>query len=214
LATWYIESPWRVRSDRSSCATALISRQQRALYSQGSARFCDRLLDYEHVHAVDGGYFDNSWLVALTEWLNEALHQREEVWQRTGRQRTERETIIVLQIRGFPEGKRSHYKSARGWFYQLYAPLSTMLGVWTAGQEATNVTELDLLRKYWGQKGIDLLPIVFQPDPSICQDKRGVLPLSWRLRKEDKELIEQAWTFECKRTDSNCKKLLEFVGAP
>jgi len=39
-----------------------------------------------------------------------------------------------------------------------------MLSVWTAGQEATNVTELDLLQKYWAEKGVDLHPIIFQPD--------------------------------------------------
>ena len=182
------------------------------LYSQGSPLFPDRPPDYEHLHAVDGGYFDNSGLCALTEWLNEALTQREDVWNKTGRKPTGREKILVLQIRGFPEVTASRHKPARGWFYQLYAPLSTMLGVWTTGQQATNVTELDLLQKYWAEKGIDLVPVIFQPDASVYQGRKGVLPLSWHLRKDDKDLIEKAW--ENSDSQRNCKTVVDFVGPP
>jgi hypothetical protein len=122
-----------------------------------------------------------------------------------------------LQIRGFPEGTVAHTKVNRGWFYQLYAPLSTLLGVWTVGQAATNVTELDLLQKYWRGRGIELVSIVFQPDPSVYSNaktrgKRGVLPLSWHLRKDDKDLIEEAWKYELQKT--NCKQVIDFVGQP
>src|SRR5204863_10070053 len=105
-----------------------------------------------------------------------------------------------------------------GWFYQLYAPLSTLLGVWTTGQAATNVTEFDLLQKYWACREIVLTPIIFQPDRSVYSNaraagKKGVLPLSWHLRKDDKDLIEEAWKYEYENND-NCKRVLEFVGRP
>ena len=197
---------------RLSASYPYVSPAARPFYEQGSPLFQGRPAHYNHVHAVDGGYFDNSGLCALTEWLNEALTEREQVWKKAGKPPINNERILVLEIRGFPERAVPHYKPARGWFYQLYAPLSTMLGVWTAGQEATNTTELDLLRKYWGQKGVDLVPIVFQPDATVYE-KKGILPLSWHLRDEDKQLIEEAWKYEC-QNKSNCKTVMDFVGTP
>jgi hypothetical protein len=166
--------------------------------------------EYADLHVVDGGYFDNSGLCALTEWLNEALTEREAVWKKAGRPAIQNERILLLEIRGFPEQTAPHYKSSRGWFYQLYAPLSTMLGVWTAGQQATNITELDLLQKYWGQKGIHIVPIVFQPDISVCKKRKGIIPLSWHLRDQDKQLIEEAWQYESDHND-DCQTVLDFV---
>ena len=198
---------------RLSATFPYISPAARPYYGGASPVWPDRPQDYAHLHAVDGGYFDNSGLTALTEWLNEALEERAKV----NRQPSTPEKILVLQIRGFPEGTVAHSKVNRGWFYQLYAPLSTLLGVWTVGQAATNVTELDLLQKYWGTKGIELVSIVFQPDPSVyskakTRGKRGVLPLSWHLRKDDKDLIDEAWEYELQKT--NCKQVLDFVGQP
>ena len=46
--------------------------------------------------------------------------------------------------------------------------------------------------------------------------KRGVLPLSWHLRKDDKDLIEEAWDYELHKSldKNNCKQVLDFVGQP
>jgi hypothetical protein len=199
---------------RLSASYPYVSPATRPFYAAGSPVFKDQPSDYAHLHAVDGGYFDNSGLCALTEWLNEALEERASVPGRA----PGKEEILVLEIRGFPEGTNAQYKVNRGWFYQLYAPLSTLLGVWTAGQAATNVTEFDLLAKYWSRRGIDLIPVIFQPDASIyskakAQGKRGVLPLSWHLRKDDKDLIEEAWDYECQH-NTNCKQVIDFVGKP
>ena len=40
---------------------------------------------YTRTHVVDGGYFDNSGLCALTEWLQEGLTERENVWKAQNR---------------------------------------------------------------------------------------------------------------------------------
>jgi hypothetical protein len=53
--------------------------QRGHFYGGASPVWPDRPRDYAHLHAVDGGYFDNSGLVALTEWLNEALEERANV---------------------------------------------------------------------------------------------------------------------------------------
>ncbi len=65
--------------------------------------------------------------------------------------------------------------------------------------------------KYWGQKGVKIVPIVFQPEAAVYE-KKGILPLSWHLRDEDKQLIEEAWNFELKK--SNCQTVTDFVGTP
>jgi hypothetical protein len=143
----------------------------------------DRPQDYAHLHAVDGGYFDNSGLTALTEWLNEALEERAKV----NRQPSTPEKILVLQIRGFPEGTVAHSKVNRGWFYQLLrSAFDSTRSLDGRPKPQRDVTELDLLQKYWGTKGIELVSIVFQPDPSVYSKskdtgQRGVLPLSWHL---------------------------------
>jgi hypothetical protein len=177
---------------------------------EGGYLFPERSDHYNYLHAVDGGYFDNSGLRALTEWVNEALTQREQVWKEAGKPPINNERILVLEIRGFPEQTVPHYKASRGWFYQLYAPLSTMLGVLTSGQEEANVAKLDLMKKYWGQKGTEIVDVVFQPDKEVYENK-GILPLSWHLRDQDKQLIEEAWKRECK---SNCQTVMDFVVSP
>jgi hypothetical protein len=196
---------------RLSASYPYVSPAARPFYAGASPLFPKRPDHYGHLHAVDGGYFDNSGLCALTEWLNEALTQRERVWKEAGKPPINNERILVLEIRGFPERAVPHYKPGRGWFYQLYAPLSTMLGVWTSGQEAANATELDLMIKYWGQKRVEIVPIVFQPDAAVYE-KNGILPLSWHLREEDKQLIAEAWNLELKK--SNCQTVMDFVGIP
>jgi len=64
---------------RLSATYPYISPAARPLYSQGSPLWPKRPPDYGYLHAVDGGYFHNSGLCALTEWLNEALTERERV---------------------------------------------------------------------------------------------------------------------------------------
>jgi Patatin-like phospholipase len=166
---------------------------------------------YRHMHVVDGGYFDNSGLCALTEWLDDALAKWEDVWKKANRPSIE-EKILVLEIRGRPDEVGGSEKPQRGWLYQALAPVSTMLGVMTSGQEATNVTEFELLQKYWAEKKIKIVRLVFQPDASIYQNERAI-PLSWHLRKRDKELIEAAWQYECEHT-TNCQAVIDFVGQP
>jgi hypothetical protein len=183
---------------------------------------------YAAMHIVDGGYFDNSGLCALTEWLDEGLTERENLRKERNQPATADEKILVIEIRGFPNPGRNHVQPAanaqhfydplsvvlrRGWLYQLYAPVSTMMGVLGSGQEATNDTEFDLLQKYWGEKHIQIIPVIFQPDTSVCSLPDGPIPLSWHLRKQDKDFIKAAWDCELKNK-LNCKAVADFIGQP
>lgn len=168
--------------------------------------------DYEHVHAVDGGYFDNSGLCALAEWLDEGLEERDRSYPRDP---AHREEILVLQIRGFPSGEKTTFKLKRGWFYQLYAPVATLLGVWTSGQENTTTTELALLEAKWKCRGIDIRTIIFEPNNTVYQQPNGKtadIPLSWHLRAVDKQRIQQAWDDDAIRRQ--CEEVVNFVEPP
>jgi hypothetical protein len=177
---------------------------------------------YAAMHVVDGGYFDNSGLCALTEWLQEGLTERENHWKETNQQPVNKK-ILVIQIRGFPNPETNLGQSAakadsdplsivmrRGWFYQLYAPVSTMLGVMGSGQTATNDMEFYLLQKYWAEKHIDISTVIFQPDPSVCKLPDNPIPLSWHLRNQDKDLIDKAWKCELE-SKQNCKAVVKFA---
>jgi hypothetical protein len=198
---------------RLSATYPYVSPAARPLYSGKSPVWPDKIPGYEHVHAVDGGYFDNSGLCALTEWLDQALEQRDHAHPRDP---ASHEKILVLQIRGFPEGEKTTFKLNRGWFYQLYAPVATLLGVWTSGQANTTTTELDLLKAKWSCRGIDVDSIIFEPDPSVYRGPDGKtvdIPLSWHLRAVDKWRVQKAWDNELTKKD-NCKRVLDFVGPP
>jgi hypothetical protein len=196
---------------RLSASYPYVSPAARPRYPGESPVWGNKPPHYSHVHAVDGGYFDNSGLYALTEWLDEALEERDNAHPRLG----VHEEVLVLQIRGFPEAENPALKETRGWFYQFYAPLATLLGVWTSGQQNTTATELQLLKTKWQNRNITIRSIVFEPDASVYQTssgKRAVLPLSWHMRDKDKECIKKAWDKEL--TKLNVQSVLDFVGRP
>lgn len=195
---------------RLSASFPYVSPAARPSYKEGAPVFPDQPRYYRHMHVVDGGYFDNSGLCALTEWLDEALREREVVWKSAGRPPIAKERILVLEIRGRPDDVGGNQKPRRGWLYQAFAPVSTMLGVMASGQEATNVVEFELLQKYWAQKGIEIVRLIFQPDASIYKGEEAI-PLSWHLRKRDRKLIEDAWQYECDHT-TKCQTVMDFVG--
>jgi hypothetical protein len=100
------------------------------------------------LHVVDGGYYDNYGVSTLVEWLDSALQAD----VATGSPQIKR--ALIIQVNGFPEpdnSKPPQTNSRRSWVFQLYAPLTTMFGVRTAGQRGHNQVEMDLLRAKWAR---------------------------------------------------------------
>lgn len=136
-------------------------------------------------HIVDGGYYDNYGISSLVEWLDAELEKGDV------------EKVLVLQIRGSRTGGNYDFESNRGWFYQAFAPLGTLLHVRDTGQLSHNDIELDLLKDKWEEKSkreeknAMITPVVFEfsgADP----------PLSWHLNEQEKENIEADWSKELK----------------
>jgi hypothetical protein len=131
-------------------------------------------------HVVDGGYYDNYGMATLVEWLKEAL----------AAETTHIRRVLVLQIRGFPPGRPSRPDNTRGWFYQLYAPVETMLNARSCGQLAHNDMEFDLLKQVCADRKIDVESVVFQ---FTATKEAGNPPLSWHLSNLQKDAINDGW---------------------
>jgi hypothetical protein len=139
-------------------------------------------------HVVDGGYYDNYGMATMVEWLDAAL-------QDTG---NEIESVLVIQIHGAPVSSdladKRHAKT-RGWFFQAFAPISTLLSVRSAGQVAHNNIELELLQQKWSAR-VPIHTAKFEfgnPDP----------PLSWHLTPLEVADIRRAWQndmADCRKT--------------
>ena len=149
----------------------------------------------QQAHLVDGGYYDNYGISSLVEWLDWKLESDPDI-----------DRVLILEIRGAPTGSgyaqsspadesSPDRRSARGWFYQLFAPAATVLNVRDTGQRTHNEVELDLLVEKWAEKDahrVEIQRIAFEFDGADP-------PLSWHLTEKDKHAIEENWDDESKR---------------
>ena len=96
----------------------------------------------ENLHLVDGGYFDNSGLVALSTWLDSGL-------QDDASQRPEQvpRKILVIQILPFPYSKMGAVPYESGPFFQALAPIETLLTVRNEVQAGFSQRDFSFLSK-------------------------------------------------------------------
>ncbi len=147
-------------------------------------------------HVVDGGYYDNYGTATLVEWLDNALNQPGNPI----------EHVLILELRAAGSTRSKTGQTRRGWFYQLFVPLATMLNVRTAGQLSYAETEVDLIERIPHVNGTKIDSVVFE-FPS--QD----VPLSWHLTGRQKENIESAWQQELQQ-GKGWEKVKSFLSAP
>jgi len=133
-------------------------------------------------HFVDGGYYDNYGIDSLIGWLGEALNERS-VEEKI-------KDVLILTIHHFNAGNppTSH---VRGWGFQLYAPLSGLLSMWTAAPAKRDANEFtlfaDRISKNSGRK-VWIVNIAYQGAGSCAR-----APLSWKLSESQKRCIDDAW---------------------
>lgn len=145
-------------------------------------------------HIVDGGYYDNYGMATLVEWLDEALAGAKK----------EVKSVLVIQIHGAPvdsDFRDERHSKTRGWFYQAFAPIKTLLAVRSAGQIAHNDIELEFLQQKWSAAGVPIHSVIFEFGNRDA-------PLSWHLTKEEVNAIKTAWNEKM----TNCRKTVrEFL---
>lgn len=178
-------------------------------------------IENSQYHAVDGGYYDNYGISSLVAWVDEALSSEENKIKK----------ILVVQIYDKPSAQQlnqakqqtpiadyaalsvEHINKAtkEGWFYQLYAPLWTILNVRDTAQASRNDVELNLLRDKWRGK-VEIETVSFDYESPTTEKP----PLSWHLTKDQKCNIEKAWKKVYKGEDPetgwlNFKKFMDSV---
>ena len=161
------------------------------------------------LHLVDGGYYDNYGITSLLEWLDEAL--------KAGGDRFAKD-VLIIQIRsnkstGTKGSSDLNNVAGKGWYFQIAAPLTTVLNVRTTGQLSHNEVLMEMFQRHWTtDKQLNIQTAVFQFDG----DKSS--PLSWHLTESQKNDIETAWrrilcNNETSQTDeyAGWKKFSEFI---
>jgi hypothetical protein len=161
-------------------------------------------INNEAAHIVDGGYYDNYGISSLVEWLDRELSKPDQQIQK----------VLVLRIHDSRTGGSCEFASSRGWFYQAFAPIATLLNVRSTSQLAHNEIQLKLLIEKW-KDAVQIVPVVFEFNGTNP-------PLSWHLNEREKEELRQKWQDElnltkkqkypdpdryCKTTDSDVAAL-------
>lgn len=170
-------------------------------YASPAARATRDDLKGGQFHIVDGGYYDNYGVSSLAAWLDEALAKQTSIRR-----------VLLVQIRAFPVGgeeKNSANQPSqqpatqRGWFYQAFAPVATLLNVRTSGQFAHNQVELNLLKQVLDYRSVKLENAEFEfqrlasgaDQLTVCHRNGRAYepPLSWHLTAQQKEEIRREW---------------------
>lgn len=112
-----------------------------------------------YLHAVDGGYYENSGIIGAVEWLDDAFTGLVEKKQPLPGK------VLFIELNAFPfgeqrdetrnplpneaaidEGQQSH-----GTLYDLVSPLPAIMNVRNSGQKAFATRVLDLFRARWAR---------------------------------------------------------------
>jgi hypothetical protein len=139
------------------------------------------------LHFADGGYFDNSGLVALSTWLDFALQALEANHKPTPAE------IVVIQIYPFPSLESSTKSENPPPLFQVLSPLQTVLTVRNEVQAGFSQRDFEFMTKRWELERehsvkIHFFQVAF-PAVKLAENP----PLSWHLRQSDIAQINEAW---------------------
>jgi hypothetical protein len=167
------------------------------------------------MHLADGGYYDNSGVAALVQWLHNGLSDLAD------RNPTKLpKNILVIRISAFPASEKGYVKKHQGTFFQIWAPLLSLNTTRGAAQACSADRELRLLRERWSREvlarqksrqrlDVTIETVDFTFSPSGTRKKKRP-PLSWHLRMEEQAEIENAWNEI--GTNEQVQKVLAYLG--
>jgi hypothetical protein len=152
----------------------------------------------EPYHLVDGGYYDMYGLVALSQWVDDALEEL----SRNNQGLPKRIGVVIARglafsdaaLRDAPVQPFDRTISARGWRWQLTAPPAAGLHAHFFAQWAGGMQTLRLLKGKWASRKVEIITCLFDYPgmgemPPVCQ----AAPLSWKLTTPQQDCIEAAW---------------------
>jgi len=144
---------------------------------------------HRYSHVVDGGYFDNYGVSALTAIADAALQPRSGTIGR----------LLVVEICDAktcsgepPPAAPSDGGAKRAWPYQLTAPPAALLTMRGSAQRATNRTTIRFLKEAWRERGtcVETIPAPFGADDA---------PVSWHLTHDEESAIDGRWQQQAAR---------------
>ncbi|HET6931636.1 MAG TPA: hypothetical protein VFI45_15020, partial [Candidatus Acidoferrum sp.] len=151
------------------------------------------------VHLGDGGYFDNSGVFTLSEWLKEATRFPTVTATSAVSSTLRKKRILVLQLEAFPDSNTADVESPKKWYYQLTSPIQTMLTVRSEGQLVRDKTAGEDLQKLLNASGYETTWLLVRYTPGAVKLPGGNAscaanpPLSWHLTPFERRCIDQAW---------------------
>jgi hypothetical protein len=155
----------------------------------------------EPLHLVDGAYYDNYGLIALTQWLDDAL---EELCKKKTLPKTvdvvvatglvAADTAVSARLKGPPDAKSpiDEKIERHGWFWQLLAPPVTALNARSFAQRAGSLQTLQLLVDKWEGR-VTIVPHVLSYPGTNTEPVCQAAPLSWKLTAPQRKCIDRAW---------------------
>jgi len=171
------------------------------------------------VHLGDGGYFDNSGVFTLSEWLKEATRRQNVTATPAVSPTGGKKRILVLQLEAFPDSNTADAEAPRKWYYQLTSPIQTMLTVRSEGQLVRDKTAGEDLQKLLNGSGYQTTWLLVRYTPSAVKFPAGSVscaanpPLSWHLTPIEKRCIDQDWKGISKQTSQEIADFLNNQGA-
>jgi hypothetical protein len=170
--------------------------------------------NFPRLHLVDGGYFDNSGLIALSTWLDSAL-QYVVLCKNPSKVPGK---ILVIQILPFPEPPSPGKEAPPSPFSQILSPLQTVLSVREQVQTGMAQRDFAFVSTRWKLEAfnpdspakirpidIQLVNVVYQED-----GQQRYTPLSWHLRKSEQDAIKESWNRFKSRPDLGLTKIESF----
>jgi Patatin-like phospholipase len=134
-------------------------------------------------HVGDGGYYDNSGLLSVVEWLSDAGKSLEGL------------EVLLIVIDARPGDIAPG--SAWSWQQQIIGPLETLLHVRTSSQQLRDDLELKMAVRYLKNldqesKEHEKISITVTPAQFLFATKTPA-PLSWHLTKSQLSEISDSW---------------------
>jgi hypothetical protein len=148
----------------------------------------------QRFHVADGGYYDNFGMSSIAELIRQGTANQAAASR-----------ILIIQIRLAPEGGYGTAKGSRGWFFQAFAPITTLVKMRDAAQASRNQIELDLLtdnlKRRSDAHAVQISQVQFpykKPDTRCGEPRKSRTdppeqPLSWHLTPANIDDIRDTW---------------------
>jgi len=157
-------------------------------------------------HMADGGYFDNSGIFTMVEWLDKWLDKCEQDKIQNPQTEPGFQKVIFLEINAFPKPQQKLPKDGRGWAMAILGPLKAVFSVRNSTLFSRNSLEIELIqekekskkeqseesKKEQSKGGIDIhhIPIFFPSSDEAKTHRTKSLELSNKIKNEIKDFAE------------------------